>query len=215
LRAAGAEVRLSRTDEEVRLPEDVARLTNRWRADRYLEIRHPSAAVDSPLALGTFFFPGSANGEAMARTLGETAAARLGVPARGPSETVTYALQQTACPAIVVALPAISHPEEEMRLDRAAYQREQAYAIFLGLLRHYGASDRATLEVAVDGAERSQWLVTLDGSWTLVSGEDGRVVFDCVPPGPHRVTLRRGQASLSGDVVTADTAARIRFDLPR
>ncbi|MCI0452465.1 MAG: N-acetylmuramoyl-L-alanine amidase, partial [Candidatus Latescibacteria bacterium] len=208
-------VRLARTDEEVRLPEDVARMTNRLRADRYLEIRHPSAPVDSPLALSGYYFPGSANGQAMVRVLGETAARRLGVPFRGPAETVTYALQQTACPAIVVALPAISNPEEEMRLDRASYQREQAYAIFLGMLRHYGAADAGTLEVVVDGASPERWLVTLDGTWTLVTGSDGRVAFECVPPGPHRVALRRGDQVLAGEVVTVDTTARLRFDIPR
>ncbi len=215
LRAAGADVRLSRTDEEVRLPEDVARLTNRFRADRYVELRHPSAPVDSPRALFGYFFPGSAAGEAMVGTVGESAARRLGVPFRGPAQTVTYALQQTACPAIVIAAPAISNAEEEARLDHASYQREQAYAIFLGLLRHYGAAEGGTLEVVVDDASPARWLVTLDGTWTLVTGDDGRVVFECVPPGSHRVALRRGDQVLAGDIATVDTAARLRFDIPR
>jgi N-acetylmuramoyl-L-alanine amidase len=202
MRAAGASVRLARTDEEVRLPEDVARLTNRFRADRYIEI-HPSAPVDSPLALRVFYFPGSANGQTMARAVGEAAARRLGVPFRGPAETVTYALQQTACPAIVIAAPSISNAEEETRLDRAAYQREQAYAIFVGLLRHYGVAELGVLEIEVEAAERAQWLVTLDETWTLVTGADGRVV------------LRRDDHVITREVVTVDTGARLRFDLPR
>lgn len=215
MRAAGASVRLARTDEEVRLPEDVARLTNRFRADRYIEIRHPAAPVDSPLVLRAFYFPGSANGQTMARSVGEAAARRLGVPFRGPAETVTYALQQTACPAIVIAAPSIANAEEETRLDRAAYQREQAYAIFLGLLRHYGVTDAGVLEIEVDAAERAQWLVTLDGTWTLVTGAEGRVSFECVPPGAHRVVLRRDDQVITREVVTVDTGARLRFDLPR
>jgi N-acetylmuramoyl-L-alanine amidase len=215
LRAAGADVRMTRTDEEVRLPEDVARLTNRFRADRYLEIRHPSAPVDSPRVLRAYFFPGSANGEALARTVGETAAARLGVPFPGPAETVTYALQQTACPAIVVAAPAISNAEEEKRLDRAAYQREQAYAVFLGILRHYGVAEAATLEVEVAGGAPQGWIVTLDGTWTLVTGDDGRVSFACVPPGAHDVVLRRAGDVLSRHVVTADEPARLQVETTR
>ena len=39
--------KLARTTEEVPLPEDVARATNRFRADRYIEIRHPGATADS------------------------------------------------------------------------------------------------------------------------------------------------------------------------
>jgi N-acetylmuramoyl-L-alanine amidase len=215
LRAAGASVRLARTDEEVRLPEDIARLTNRFRADRYIELRHPSTPVDSPLVLRGLFFPGSANGQAMARTVGEAASRRLGVPFRGPAETVTYALQQTACPAIVLALPQISNADEEMRLDRASYQREEAYAIFVGLLRHYGVTESAVLEVEVEAAERANWLVTLDGTWTLVTAAEGRVVFECVPPGTHQVVLRRGDQVLAREVATVDSGARLRFDLPR
>jgi N-acetylmuramoyl-L-alanine amidase len=55
LRNAGAGVRLARTTEEVPLSEDVARMTNRWRADYYLEIRHP-ASSDS-LAVHSYRFP--------------------------------------------------------------------------------------------------------------------------------------------------------------
>jgi N-acetylmuramoyl-L-alanine amidase len=212
LRAAGADVRLTRTDEEVRLPEDVARMTNRFRADRYIEIRHPSAPVDSPRVLRAFFFPGSANGEAFARTIGETAASRLGVPFRGPTDTVTYALQQTACPAIVVAAPAISDADEEKRLDRAAYQREQAYAIFLGILRHYGVADTGALEVEVAGGPPAGWTVTLDGTWTLVTDEVGRVSFEYVPSGSHDVVLRRATDVLTRRVVTADIPARLQVD---
>jgi N-acetylmuramoyl-L-alanine amidase len=214
LRAAGADVRLTRADEEVRLPEDVARMTNRFRADHYLELRHPSAPVDSPRVLRAYFFPGSSRGEPVARAVGETAARRLGVPFRGPAETVTYALQQTACPAIVVAAPAISNAEEEMRLDRAAYQREQAYALFLGFLRHYGVTDGGSLEVEAVTAARAGWVVTLDGTWTLVTGEDGRVRFEYVPPGPHEIVLRRGAVVRTQSVVTSGDAARLPVDLP-
>jgi N-acetylmuramoyl-L-alanine amidase len=209
LRAAGADVRLARTDEEVRLPEDVARLTNRFRADRYVEIRHPNAPADSPRVVRAFFFPGSARGEEIARGVGSATARRLHIPLRGPSDTVTYALQQTACPAIVVALPSISSPEEEMRLDRASYQREQAYALFVGFLEQFGGSPGARLEIEVSAEARKDWLVTLDGTWTLVTGEDGMVSFEHVPAGPHEVAVRRGDTTQVTRIVTADTPARV------
>jgi N-acetylmuramoyl-L-alanine amidase len=214
LRAAGADVRLTRSNEEVRLPEDVARMTNRYRADRYIELRHPSEPNDSPLVVRGYFFPGSANGKAMITTVGETTARRLGVPFRGPTETVTFALQQTACPAVVVALPAVSNAQEESRLDRAAYQREQAYAIFLGILRHYGVTEGAALEIEVAATDPSNWIVTLDETWTLVSNEAGRAVFAGVPAGAHRVSLRRGAETVEREVVTTDTGARLRVDVP-
>jgi N-acetylmuramoyl-L-alanine amidase len=209
LRAAGAGVRLTRTSEEVRLPEDIARLTNRYRADRYIEIRHPAAAADSAPAVRGFFFPGSATGEAMARTVGEVFAAELGVPFRGPDATVTYALQQTACPAIVVAAPSIANPDEELRLDSAAYLRKQAYGIFLGILRHLGVTDGASFAVEVTGANPAGWMVTLDGTWTLLTGPDGRVTFGAVLAGEHRVTVRRGADVKHQTIITSGADGRL------
>jgi N-acetylmuramoyl-L-alanine amidase len=193
LREAGAEVRVTRDSEEVRLPEDVVRLTNRWRADRYIEIRHPAVPEESIPAVRSYFFPGSANGRRFAATLGAEIARRLGTPHVGPVATVTYPLQQTACPAIVVACPPISVAAEETRLDRASYLREQAYAVFVGLVRHFGVADTTSLVVTRLEPPRADWLVTLDDTWTLVTDESGRVVFDCLSPGTHAMTLRRGE----------------------
>jgi N-acetylmuramoyl-L-alanine amidase len=214
LHAAGARTLVTRTSEEVPLPEDVARATNRFRADRYLEIRHPAVPGDSAAAVRSHFFPGSANGEKMARTVGEAVARRLQREHRGPSELVTYPLQQTACPAIVIAAPPISDPDEESRLNQARYLREQAYAVFLGVLHHFGVADSCVLDVEVQAPERSDWLVTLDGTWTLVSDESGRVRFECVPAGAHELHLRRGSLSLRRGVViaAAEAAARLRVD---
>jgi hypothetical protein len=211
---AGADVRLARTTEEVPLAEDVARMTNKWRADRYIEIRHPGGPADSAASLRSYYFPGSANGKKMAQAIGDAAAKRLGRPHQGPGETVTYPLQQTACPAVVVALPAISNPTEEMRLAQAWYLREQAYALFVGVLAMSSVPPDGTMQVDVTAADRRDWMVTLDSTWTLQTDESGRVVFDCVPPGPHEVRIRRSGVGMSRNVVTtgAGPAVSVSFD---
>jgi N-acetylmuramoyl-L-alanine amidase len=206
LRNAGAVVRLARTTEEVPLSEDVARMTNKFRADRYIEIRHPGAATDSARSVRSYYFPGSAKGRVMASVIGGAAARRLSAEHHGPDETVTFPLQQTACPAVVVALPSIALREEEMRLAQAWYLREQAYALFIGILAMAEAPAGGTLTVDVIGADRRDWMVTLDGTWSLSSDENGRVVFDYVPPGPHRLLVRRADVSLTRDVVTTAAA---------
>jgi N-acetylmuramoyl-L-alanine amidase len=214
LRAAGARVLLTRTNDEVRTPEDIARLTNRFGANRYLEIRHRSAPADSPLVVTTYHFPGSATGALLAASVVGEMSARLEVPGRGPYETVTYPLQQTACPAIVIAAPSIGSLEEELRLAQSWYQREQAYAIFLGVLDHYDVSDSGQLLVrfarrdpTVEGIEAGAavpdaagWRVTVEGSWTLVTGADGAVWFDKLPPGDYRISAVKSGRSF-GDVV--------------
>jgi N-acetylmuramoyl-L-alanine amidase len=212
LRSAGADVMLTRTTEEVRLVEDVARLTNRFRADRYIEIRHPGAAAESALAVTAYYFPGSAAGESMARTVGSAFAARLGAAFHGPRSTVTYPLQQTACPAIVIAAPSIAIESEELRLDRASYQREQAYGMFIGILRAFGVTEASGLIVGVRASSPRDWMVTLDGTWTLVTDDSGTVRFDCVPPGPHTFAVRRGDSVVSQDAVTTGGDNRIVVD---
>jgi N-acetylmuramoyl-L-alanine amidase len=212
--AAGADVRLARSTEEVPLAEDVARMTNKWRADRYIEIRHPGGPVDSAASVRSYYFPGSANGKKMAAAIGDAVAARLARAHRGPAETVTYPLQQTACPAVVIALPGISNTEEEMRLAQAWYLREQAYALFTGILAMSDVPPEGTLQVDVTAADRRDWMVTLDGTWTLQTDEQGRVVFDRVPPGSHEVRIRRAGVTRSRNIVTAagQPAVSVSFD---
>ena len=213
LRAAGSRVLLTRTNEEMRTLEDVARITNRFRAHRYIEIRHRSADADSGLVVKTLHFPGSKNGGLMAESVLDIMSRRLDRPARGPTETVTYPLQQTACPAIVVEAPAISTLDEELRLAESWYQREQAYSIFIGILDHYGVADSGVVEVTLVGPDVVNWTVTVDNTWTLVTGHSGRVVFEALPPGKHvvRAVNRHDRFSSSVEVET-EGRARVYFD---
>jgi len=206
LREAGADVRLARTTEMVPLPEDVARMTNQFRADRYIEIRHPGSPMDSAGTVHSYYFPGSANGRKLATAIGETTARRLARTHRGPDETVTFPLQQTACPAVVIALPSIKDQSEEIRLSQAWYLREQAYALFTGILAAFDVAPAASLTIDIGGTDRRDWLVTLDGAFSLTSNDEGRVVFDYVPAGTHRVLVRRGEVALQREVVIAADA---------
>jgi N-acetylmuramoyl-L-alanine amidase len=199
LRAAGALVRTTRTNEQVPTPEDVARLTNRWRADRYIEIRHRAEPPESGLGVSTFHFPGSRVGVAMATAVAAAMSRRLGYPVRPVAAEVTYPLQQTACPAIVVEAPSISNVEEELKLDTAWYVRDQAYAAFLGILDHYSVSDVGVVSVTVPG--RSDWMVTLAGTWTLLTDPEGRAVFEHIAPGRYPVLLQKGDRSMRRSVV--------------
>jgi N-acetylmuramoyl-L-alanine amidase len=212
LRAAGSEVWLTRTNEEVRTPEDVARITNRYLADRYVEIRHGNAQPDSEIAIRTYYFPGSVKGRRMAESVLGAMSIRLARPGRGPFETVTYPLQQTACPAIVVEAPPISQLEEELRLAESWYQREQAYAMFLGVLDHYEVTDSHTVDVTIGGHDPSNWRVTIDNTWTLVTGPTGRVVFEKLPAGSHTVRAGNGQSTFTDRIeVETGEPARVFF----
>lgn len=213
LRRAGGRVLLARENEEVRTPEDVARLTNRFGADLYVEIRHRVEPADSALTAKTFHFPGSRNGSRAAERVAAAMARRLALPGRRPSDIVTYPLQQTACPAIVVSAPSIAVVEEELRLAESWYQREQAYAVFLGLLDYYAVPDSGTAVVAIEQQNPEGWRITVDGTWTLITGPEGSVTFEALPAGLHRVNAQIHNICTS-DEFSIDPGGRAEIKLP-
>lgn len=216
LRAGGSSVFLTRENEEVRTPEDIARITNRYRANLYVEIRHRGEHPDSGLAIKTFYFPGSERGARASENISTAMARRLDRPIRGPFETVTYPLQQTACPAIVVEAPSLSIVEEELRLAESWYRKEQAYGIFIGILGFYEVQDSERVLVIVANDEPANWRVTLDQTWTLVTGPSGEVEFEALPPGPHHVTVHKGSILQESDfTVSPGKRAEIRLSPSR
>jgi hypothetical protein len=130
----------------------------------------------------------------------QTAAARsLGLESRAPRELVTFPLQQTACPAMVIEYPSISSMEEELRLGEPWYQRKQAYGAFVGLLTHYGVEDTTRLTLRIDtDSNRGNWLVTVDKTWNLLTDPGGSATFAGIPRDrAHLVELRRGNTRVS------------------
>jgi hypothetical protein len=193
-------VRLTRANEEVPTPEDIARTTNRFLADRYIEIRHRPEPPESLLVIRTYHFPGSRTGRRMAEDVGTAMSMTMDYPAREPQSQVTYPLQQTACPAMIVEAPSIASVDEEMRLDQSYYLRLQAYAVFTGVLNHFAAPDSASLIVRINHQIAAGWLVTIDDTWTLLSGPTGDVRFTHLPYGEHRVSARRNDLQVSTTV---------------
>jgi N-acetylmuramoyl-L-alanine amidase len=230
LEAAGALVRLARWSEETPLDRDIVASTNRFGADCYIEIRYRASTTDTTRSVRTFHFPGSAKGRAVASAVGEALGLAVEAVVEPPFDTVTYPLQQTSCPAIIVEPPSIGRIDEELRLSEPWYQREQAYGIFCGLLQQAGVDSVGTLRVVLVAdtsaagspgsrarEDVSDWLVTVDDTWRLLtSPEDASARFRCLPPGPHRVVLQRGDRRLgpfAATVASGDTG-EIRVPVP-
>ncbi len=212
LEAAGARVGLARRTEETPTDRDVVMMSNRFHANLYVEIRYRGGVADTALAVRTFYFPGSAAGRASATAIGAALAAELGVPPGEPEETVTFPLQQTACPAVIVQPPTIGNLDEELRLSEPWYQRKQAYGIFGGLLRDAGVDGTASLHVslaadsaAAPPANLADWLVSVDGTWRLLTSPDGSADFKWLPAGGHVIRFQRGP--LASGHVDIDLAA--------
>ncbi len=218
LEAAGALVALTRTTETAPPDGDIVALTNRFGADHYIEIRYRNREGESASGVQAYYFPGSQKGRAAATAVGETLAETMGIAALPPSELVTFPLQHTACPAIVIEPPSLDRVDEELRLAEPWYQRKQAFGIFCGLLRHAGLEHEAALHVVVspDSTTRSSrmdlsnWLVIVDDTWRLLTSPDGRAGFGVLTPGTHRVVARRaGQTFGPAEVSIGDGERRV------
>jgi N-acetylmuramoyl-L-alanine amidase len=227
LKAAGAHVLLTRRTEETLSDREIVLLSNRFRTDRYIEIRHSSeqtAPGDTGRVASTFFFPGSNKGQTFAADIQRSLATTLGLMVRPPADRVTYPLQQTACPAIIVEPPSLATIEEELRLGEPWYQRRQAYGIFCGVLVHYGAEDVASLEVTISQpigggptetntgspgqSELSNWLITVNGTWSLLSSPAGEVTFESAPAGTLEVTASRGDRRIGPERTVVEPGGR-------
>jgi N-acetylmuramoyl-L-alanine amidase len=221
LTAAGAEVRQARLTEETPTDRDIVIMTNRFGAGLYVEIRYRNDTRDAAPTVRTFYYPGSARGLAVARAIGAALSRTLGLSSTAPADTVTYPLQQTACPAVIVEPPSLGTTEEEIRLSGSWYQRNEAYGIFGGILSDAGVANTAALhiELSADSTARqaegaSNWLVTVDDTWRLVTSPDGKAAFDWLPPGAHRVVITRAGRAIgplevvleSGETRTLATA---------
>ena len=152
----------------------------------------------------------------------------LGVPALPPAETVTFPLQQTACPAIIVEPPSLGRVDEETPSLRAVVPAETSVRDLWGTPRgrrsdeHGGAprhprtgqlGGRAARAVGRTGSSR------VDDTWRLLTSPEGKAEFDWLPAGIHHVFLRRGETTAgpfeivleSGETRTFET----RIPVPR
>jgi N-acetylmuramoyl-L-alanine amidase len=213
LQNAGAMVRLTRHSEEIRTAQDIVTMANRFHADRYIEIRRGHSSPSDGRVVRTYHFPGSRLGPDVAENISRSLCEMLDVPFTPPDELVTFPLQQTACPAVVIEAPSIENMDEELLLSESWYQRLQAYGIFLGILRQFGAAQSCSLSVLITGAgDISNWLVVVDGTWKLLTNPDGQALFHALASGVHHIEIQRGNVTFSKRVeLTADDSNVISF----
>jgi N-acetylmuramoyl-L-alanine amidase len=212
LQNAGALVRLTRHSEEIRTPQDIVTMAGRFHADRYIEIRR-GKINDGGRMVRAYHFPGSRLGPDFAENISRSMSEMLDLPFVPPDELVTYPLQQTACPAIVIEAPSLADIDEELLLAASWYQRLQAYGIFIGILRHFEASQPCSLSVTITGTDDvSNWLVVVDGTWKLLTNPCGKTIFHALADGIHSVEIRRRNMTFSKQIeLTAGALNEISF----
>jgi hypothetical protein len=210
LQAAGARALLVRRAAEI--VSDVARVQRATDlgAHRYLRIDVVPGGNARLL-----HYPGSADGERLARALASWWARRnagRGVPVAADTRLI---LQQTPCPAALVELPLRSAQDAEA--TRAA-----AYALFVGMRAAFDSAGTAAPplagvvveETAGVGTSPDFGLVSLDGAEVLGVGKNGRFVFEAVAPGAHLVRLHGLRPLVSRVQVAARDTTHVRLAAP-
>ena len=190
LRAAGAEVRLTREGNVALSELERVQINEAFHADRFLRIGHRP----EPPRIGYYFssIPGRRWAEHVAAEC-----PRVGLAAPAPAEDAQYPLQQTSCPSIYVSLARIDDPAAEDRLLSPGALHAEAWALMLGLAREFGAGPPAADSVEVrddDGRPLAGAAVRLGGALVTETDTRGIARFARTEAGPLEVEVQHPRA---------------------
>jgi N-acetylmuramoyl-L-alanine amidase len=206
LRAAGSRALLTRgVSDEVSDLERV-RLATREHADWYVR-------VDGGPSWAVLHYPGSRDGERLARSLAAALERRLGSRVEVRSDTQRL-LQQTPCPAVTVVQPDVAAAAAAAPDPARARRRAHALQAGLRALLDPQAAQLAPLVGVVHPAPPDA-VVLLDAAIAVPLEADGRFVFDAVAPGRRTLLVQSAAGSAEIEVVTSGTdTTRVRLALP-
>jgi len=184
LEAAGADVRMTRTRDAAVSELERVRISEEFRADRYVRIGHPAAAP----RLGHYF--SSAAGRRWAERLAEIAVT-LDLPRPSVGDDAQYPIQQTSATALYAGLGRVDSTGDALGGFDPARLRAEAYALYLSLAREWAPAAEwppDSLEVRdATGRPIPRAVVRLGGSLVLQSDALGRIRFARTELGPMLV----------------------------
>ena len=201
LEAAGAEVRLTRTSDAAVSELERVRISESFRADRYVRIGHPAA----PPRLGHYF--SSAAGRRWAESLAGLAV-EMGLPRPSVGDDAQYPIQQTSATALYAALGRVDSTSAAFGGFEAARLRTEAYAIYLSLVRAWAPGAEwplDSLEVR-DPAGRplAGAVVRMGDALVLQTDPLGRIRFARTEPGPMLVQVEDSSLPIQRVLLDSD-----------
>jgi N-acetylmuramoyl-L-alanine amidase len=201
LEAAGADVRMTRTSDAAVSELERVRISEAFRAERYVRIGHPA----SPPRLGHYF--SSAAGRRWAERLAGLAV-ELGLPRPRVGDDAQYPIQQTSATALYAGLGRVDSTSAPFGGYDPARLRTEAYAIYLSLAREWvpdAAWPLDWLEVRDDaGRPRAGAVVRLGGALVLQTDPLGRIRFARTEPGPMLVQVEDSSPASSRVLLESD-----------
>jgi N-acetylmuramoyl-L-alanine amidase len=204
LSSAGITARLTRENDRNVARIDRVMRCEAWNSTLVISITHAGAGARR-VDIG--HYPGSRGGMRLADYLSE----ELGVLAGYASNTQgidDYVILQTSCPAVKVTFLNSGTPEDEAELSDPYFVWNRAYAIFCAVARYLGLEEEDTFSVdgrvACGGAGCRQALVEIDGTFEMLSDDEGNFTVKLLERSSH--TLQAFSASRESDLKRFDEA---------
>jgi len=139
LRAEGAEVTMTRSDDTYVSLRERAALANRLKAEAFVSIHCNSCAEPNALR-GTSVYYDHAHSVRLARVVQEEMVAALGTQDKGVRNANFAVIRRTQMPGILVETAFINHEGDRMRLMNTHFRERAARAILQGMIRFFSES---------------------------------------------------------------------------
>lgn len=137
LKAGGAKVYLTRSDDRDVSLDSRVQLANDLPADFFISIHQNSAESATASGTETLYFPGSPEGKMLAAAIQKELVAALQLPDRGiiPRPGL-FVLNKTVMPGVLVETAFVSNPAEAQQISQESFRHKVAQAIFQGLTNY-------------------------------------------------------------------------------
>jgi N-acetylmuramoyl-L-alanine amidase len=194
LETAGAEVELTiNPGEDLSLYSRV-RFANTENAELFISLRRTSGTIETVPRVTLFAYPTSTQGKKLGSLILDSFRAMSDMRTFGPVEAADYVLQQTGSPAVIVDLNNISDPLIEEELYGTQRNRQEAYAVFAGILQYYMPSTAAMAEISgritdQDGNPVGNAVVNLDKTIYIQTDSQGLFKFTVVEPRNYKLSI--------------------------
>lgn len=196
LTAAGATVHMTRTQfTETLDPVARTRFVRNLMPNKLVSISHSNPYINEDGSRSYYFYT-DGEGKALAERIQKHLVWYLGTKNLGAQEWSSYLMIEAWVDRALATPTVVTDPAAEERLKDTATLRQEAYAIFCGLLEDFGLDLETTGAIAgtvtdeqdkpIEGA-----LVILDHAFALQTGPDGAYRFVCVEPGARIITIHR------------------------
>ncbi len=215
LEASGAKVTLTRDSDVTVSAFRRVEIEEKFDAEWFISIGHGDAAdnagtdgeeSDAGVLASVTHYPSSEPGERLAKSIARS------IKDRGIAESVLlekgtrFVLTHTGSPAVIVRGPSPAAAETEEMLRRPSAARNEAYAIYCGILENLGLRDDATGRISVTviddmGNTYPDAALVLDGAFHMGTAPEGEFTFSKLTPGEHRLEVHAAGRRLWDETV--------------